>query len=86
MSGGGAVDAANVVRQELRLFVGMADLIGMDGDRQRRFLRLSQDDWQRLLGILRDEAVPPHPALPLLLRHLGYLCSRLDHAARAAYA
>jgi hypothetical protein len=85
MSGGGQLEAVNVVRQELRLFLGMADLIGIDGDRQRRFLRLSQDEWQQLLGILGDDPVPPHPAMPLLLRHLGYLTSRLDRATHAAY-
>jgi hypothetical protein len=86
MSGDGRVETANVVRQELRLFLSTADLMGLDGDRQRRFLRLSQDEWQRLLGVLRDEPVPSHPALPLLLRHLGYLSSRLDRAAHAGCA
>jgi hypothetical protein len=86
MSEGGQLEAANVVRRELRLFINMADLIGIDADRQRRFLRLSQDDWGQLLDILRDEPLPPHPALPLLLRHLGYLTSRLDRAIQAAYA
>jgi hypothetical protein len=85
MSGGGQLETANVVRQELRLFLSMADLIRIDTDRQRRFLRLSRDEWQQLLAILRDEPVPPHPALPLLLRHLGYLTSRLDRATQAAY-
>jgi hypothetical protein len=85
MSGGGQLETANVVRQELRLFLSMADLIRIDADRQRRFLRLSRDEWQQLLAILRDEPVPPHPALPLLLRHLGYLTSRLDRATRAAF-
>jgi hypothetical protein len=85
MSGGGQLETANVVRQELRLFLSMADLIRIDADRQRRFLRLSRDEWQQLLAILRDEPVPPHPALPLLLRHLGYLTSRLDRATEAAY-
>ena len=85
MSGGGQLETANVVRQELRLFLSMADLIRIDADRQRRFLRLSRDEWQQLLAILRDEPVPPHPALPLLLRHLGYLTNRLDRATEAAY-
>jgi hypothetical protein len=85
MSGGGQLEAANVVRQELRLFLSTADFIGIDADRQRRFLRLSQDEWQQLLGILGDEPVPSHPALPMLLRHLGYLTSRLDRATEAAY-
>jgi uncharacterized protein (DUF1778 family) len=86
MSSGGQLEAANVVRQELRLFMSTADMTGIDRDRQRRFLRLSQDDWQQLLGILCDNPVPPHPALPLLLRHLGYLTSRLDRATREAHA
>ncbi|MGA8192246.1 MAG: hypothetical protein WB902_02630 [Acetobacteraceae bacterium] len=77
---------ADVVRQELRLFLGMADRIGIDGDRQRRFLRMSQDEWQQLLAILQDERLPPHPALPLLVRHLGYLTSRLDRSIQAAAA
>ncbi len=86
MSDGGQLEAANVVRRELRLFLNMAYLIGINGDRQRRFLRLSQDDWQQLLDILHDDPVPSHPALPLLLRHLGYLTSRLDRTMQAAYA
>jgi hypothetical protein len=30
--------------------------------------------------------LPPHPALPLLVRHLGYLTSRLDRAMQAVCA
>jgi hypothetical protein len=30
--------------------------------------------------------MPPHPALPVLLRHLGYLTNRLDRSAPGAYA
>jgi hypothetical protein len=30
--------------------------------------------------------LPPHPALPLLVRHLGYLTSRLDRSMQAAAA
>lgn len=88
MASGGESGAADVVRQELRLYFNVADMNGIDGDRRRRALRLSQEDWQQVLGILRDEPVPPHPALPLLLRHLGYLTSRLERAthATAAYA
>jgi hypothetical protein len=77
---------ADVARQELRLFLGMADRIGIDDDRQRRFLRMSQNEWQQLLAVLEDERLPPHPALPLLVRHLGYLTSRLDRSMQAAAA
>ena len=86
MSGGGQLEAASVVRQELQLFLSTADKVGIDAERRRRFLRLSQDEWRQLLGVLRDEPVPPHPALPLLLRHMGYLTSRLDRGRHAAYA
>jgi hypothetical protein len=86
MSGAGYLGAADVARQELRLFLSMAEQTGMDADRQRQSLRLSQDDWHRWLGILQDAPLPPRPALPSLLRHLGYLTSRLDRAARMAYA
>jgi hypothetical protein len=72
------LDASEVARQELRLFLRTAEQIGMDADRQCRSLRLSPDDWQNWLGILHDAPLPPHPALPLLLRHLGYLNHRLD--------
>ena len=85
MSHAGNLETVDVVRQELRLFLNLADRIGIDGDRQRRFLRMSQGEWQQLLGILRDEPLPPHPALPLLVRHLGYLTSRMDRAMHAAY-
>jgi hypothetical protein len=86
MSDARNLGTVDVVRQELRLFLSMADRIGIDGDRQRRFLRMSQGEWQQLLGILRDEPLPPHPALPLLVRHLGYLTSRLDRATHAVCA
>ncbi len=76
----------DVARQELREFLRMAELVGMDADRQRRSLRLSRDDWQQWLGILDDAPVPSYPALPLVLRHLGYLTSRLDLAARGRRA
>jgi hypothetical protein len=76
----------DVARQELRAFLRMAELVGMDADRQRRSLRMSRDDWQHWLGILNDAPVPSHPALPLVLRHLGYLTSRLDRAARGRRA
>ena len=83
MSDAGNLETVDVVRQELRLFLSLADRIGIDGDRQRRFLRMSQGEWQQLLGILRDEPLPPHPVLALLVRHLGYLTSRLDRAVHA---
>jgi uncharacterized protein (DUF1778 family) len=75
------LDAPDIARQELSLFLRTAEQIGMDVDRQRRSLRLSHDDWQRWLGILDDAPLPQRPALPLLLRHLGYLNHRLDRAA-----
>ena len=71
-----------VARQELRLFLRMAEQTGMDADDARRSLRLSQDDWQRWLGILHDAPVPSRPALPLMLRHLGYMTNRLERACR----
>ena len=71
-----------VARQELRLFLRMAEQTGMDADGARRSLRLSQDDWQRWLGILHDAPVPARPALPLMLRHLGYVTNRLERASR----
>jgi len=86
MSHAGNLETVDVVRQELRLFLSLADRIGIDGDRQRRFLRISQAEWQQLLAILRDGPLPPHPALPLLVRHLGYLTSRLDRTMHAVCA
>lgn len=71
-----------VARQELRLFLRMVEQTGMDADDARRSLRLSQDDWQRWLGILHDAPVPSRPALPLMLRHLGYMTNRLERASR----
>ena len=76
----------DVARHELREFLRMAELVGMDADRQRRSLRLSRDDWQQWLRILDDAPVPSYPALPLVLRHLGFLTSRLDRAARRRHA
>ena len=50
MSDAGNLETVDVVRQELRLFLSLADRIGIDGDRQRRFLRMSQGEWQQLLA------------------------------------
>ena len=71
-----------VARQELRLFLRMAEQTGLDADHARRSLRLSQDDWQRWLGILHDAPMPARPALPLMLRHLGYVTNRLERSSR----
>ena len=76
--------APDIARQELRQFVGMAERAGMDVDRQCRSLHMSRADWQRWLGVLRDEPMPSQPALPVLLRHLGYLTYRLDRMARSS--
>jgi uncharacterized protein (DUF1778 family) len=78
MSGPGYLAAADIARRELRLFLSMAEENGMDAEGQRRWLLVSEDDWQRWLGILDDEPLPPRPALPLLLRRLGSLTSRMD--------
>ena len=74
--------APDVARQELRLFLHMCQQAGLDTDRQLRSLRLSQDDWRRWLGILDDAPLPAQPALPVMLRHLGYVNHRLECAAR----
>ncbi len=76
------LNAQDIARQELRLFLRTAQQIDMDVDRLCRTLRLSRDDWQCWLGVLHDAPLPTHPALPVVLRHLGYLTNRLDRAAR----
>jgi len=76
----------DIARRELRQFLHLAERIGMDAERLRQSLRLSHDDWQRWVGILHDAPLPAHPALPLLLRHLGYLTSRLDRCAAVVLA
>jgi len=83
MSGSGYLEAAEIARRELRLFLSTAEQNGMDADLQRRSLLVSQDDWDRWLGILRDEPLPSRPALPLLLRRLGSLTSRMDRLPNA---
>jgi hypothetical protein len=78
--------AAEIARKEISLLLGLAEQAGVDDATLRHELRLSQNDWQQWLGVLEDAPLPSRPALPLLLRHLGYLTSRLDRAARPAYA
>ena len=79
-------NAPEIARQEFRLFLRMAELTGMDADRQRHSLRLSHDDWQQWLGVVRNAPVPSRPALPLMLRHLGYLNNQLARKANVAHA
>jgi hypothetical protein len=77
---------AEIARKEISLLLGLAEQAGIDDARLRHELRLSQTDWQQWLGVLHDAPLPPRPELPLMLRHLGYLTSRLDRATRPAYA
>jgi hypothetical protein len=85
MSASGGPNVAEIARRELSQLLATAEQAGMDRVRLRRSLRLSQDDWQRWLGILDDAPLPSRPELPLVLRHVGFLTSRLDRAARPAY-
>ncbi len=77
MSDARQIDAPDVARRELRQFLKVAEQAGMNEDLLRRSLRLSGDDWQRWVDILDDAPLPRSPALPVLLRHLGYLTNRL---------
>ena len=78
--------AAEIARKEINLLLGVAEQAGVDDARLRHDLHLSENDLQEWLGVLRDAPLPARPGLPLVLRHLGYLTSRLDRATRPAYA
>jgi hypothetical protein len=79
--------ATEVARRQIDALLGMAEQAGIESDRLQRLLRLSQSDWQEWLEARDENApIPAEPALPLLLRHLGWLTSRLDRVARSAYA
>ena len=78
--------AAHVARQQIDALLGMAEQAGIENDRLQHLLRLSQADWQEWLKLQEDAPIPARPDLPLLLRHMGWLTSRLDRVARSAYA
>jgi len=78
--------AAHVARQQIDALLGMAEQAGIEHDHLQRLLRLSKADWQEWLKLEEDAPIPTRPDLPLLLRHLGWLTSQLDRAARSAYA
>jgi hypothetical protein len=82
----GHPQASEIARKEINLLLGLAEQAGVDDARLRHDLRLSESDLEEWLGVLRDSPLPARPALPLVLRHLGYLTSRLDRATRPAYA
>ncbi len=82
MLDGGPPRAGEIAYKELSLLLGLAKQAGVDDVRLQHDLRLSPDDWQQWLGVLRDAPLPSHPALPLMLRHLGFVASRLDRKAR----
>ena len=84
MSGCEQIDARDIVRKELRGFVASGERAGLDQDNLRRFARVSPEDWQRWLGILKDEPLPEGIRLPLVLRHIGYVNARLQRATQAA--
>ena len=86
MAKAGHPQAAEIARKEINLLLGLAEQAGVDDARLQQDLHLSENDWQEWLGVLRDAPLPARPALPLVLRHLGYLTSRLDRATRPAYA
>jgi hypothetical protein len=72
----------DVAKRELSQFLRMAEDIGLDVERQCRWLHMSPDDRCRWVSILNDAPLPSNPELPLLLRRLGYLNNRLDRAKR----
>ena len=78
--------AAEIARKELNLLLGLAEQAGVDRARLQHELHLSQTDWQQWLGVLQNAPLPSQPELPLMLRHLGYLTSRLDRKTRPYYA
>ncbi len=77
--------AAEVARKEIDLLLGLAQQAGVDDATLRLELDLSHRDWERWLGVLRDAPLPSQPELPLLLRRLGSLTSRLDRQARLVF-
>ena len=74
--------APDVAKRELSQFLRMAEDVGLDVERQCRWLHMSPGDRHRWVGILSDAPLPTNPALPLLLRRLAYLNNRLDRARR----
>jgi|SRR5690348_1822613 hypothetical protein len=86
MSGVANAQAAQIARQQIDTLLGTAERAGMETERLQHLLGLSPSDWQQWLGVLHDAPMPSRPALPLLLRHMGWLTSRLDRKARSAYA
>ena len=74
--------APDVAKRELSQFLRMAEDIGLNVERQCRWLHMSADDRRRWVGILSDAPLPSQPELPLLLRRLAYLNNRLDRAKR----
>jgi hypothetical protein len=74
--------AAEIARKQLNLLLRLAEQAGIDGITLSDELHLSPADWQQWLGVLHDGPLPARPALPQMLRHLGYLTSRLDREAR----
>lgn len=76
-----AQEAPVVVRREIRLFLRMSEQAGVDAEEQAQSLGLSVEDWQEWLGVLADAPLPARPALPMLLRRMGYICHRLERRA-----
>ena len=81
----GGPDVTEIARRELSQLLTTAKQAGMDMAGLRQSLRLSPTDWQQWLDILDDAPLPARPELPLVLRHVGFLTSRLDRVAGPAY-
>ena len=86
MSATANAQSAEIARRQLGVLLGMAEQAGMESERLQHMVGLSTADWQRWLGVLHDAPLPSQPELPLLLRHIGWLTSRLDRKARSSYA
>ena len=84
MPDAGLPQVAEIARKEINLLLGLAEQAGVDDASLRRQLHLSQQDWQQWLEVLHDAPLPARPALPLMLRHVGFVTSRLDREARHA--
>lgn len=77
----GCVDVASVLRGQFQAMESIGGPLRLPGDRQRRLLLLSEDQWPSWSDFREGGPLPAQPAPPVMLQRLATATYRLASLA-----